>query len=71
MLNAANLGHAGLVNIDHSFRWSVKNGYIVNPFYYPPFDLHKKWDYVTHWRELDEQSLQILSKRGYYKEDFQ
>jgi len=62
----------GIGRFDHSYGWFIRNGYIIAYHYLKPTksDPYKKWELVTHWKELDKESAEILSKRGWDKEDF-
>jgi hypothetical protein len=56
----------------HAYGWYVRNGYLKWRIHYEPSNASdiKKWEYVTHWREIDQETATILSKRGWDKEDF-
>lgn len=73
--NAMHKQHRRLVGIgrfDHSYGWYIRNGFILFSCWTNPSNdsLYKKWDCITHWREMDEETKNILSKRGWDKEDF-
>ncbi len=57
---------------ESSLGWHVRNGYLKWRSSYEPNNSqeYKKWEYVSHWREMGDETKEILGKWGWDKEDF-
>lgn len=51
--------------------WHIKNGFIKENFLRPSEkEEYIKFEYVTYWREFDEETKKLVSKTSYDVEEF-